>query len=73
MGRAIVRAALEFILADGEYSIIALHTYPHSPGAMAFWESIGNVVLREQRDPFPPVVYFEIPLESARRFVDEGA
>jgi hypothetical protein len=72
VARAIVRAALKFILADRGYSIIALHTYPHSPGAMAFWGSIGNAVFRDQRDPLPPVVYFEIPLESARMFVEGG-
>jgi GNAT superfamily N-acetyltransferase len=72
VARAIVRGALEFILADRDYSIIALHTYPHSPGAMAFWESIGNVVFRDQRDPLPPVVYFEIPIDSARMFVESG-
>jgi len=66
IARAIVRELLAFILADGGYSTIALHTFPHSPGAMAFWASIGTVVAALEREGQYPQVFFEITLEQAR-------
>ncbi|HXG40509.1 MAG TPA: GNAT family N-acetyltransferase [Candidatus Limnocylindrales bacterium] len=67
---ALVRASLEHILADGGYSLVALHTYPHSPGAIGFWQSVGaRVVYEDERDGIR-TVFMEIPLEEARRFVE---
>ena len=73
VARALVRAALEYILADPEYTLIALHTYRHSPGAVGFWGSIGTTVVTEEQEAEGSVVFFEIPLEQARRFVERPA
>lgn len=69
IARALVRAVLEFIVADGTYTIVALHTFPHSPGALAFWESIGTKVWEYEREGQFPQVFFEIPLDQVRELV----
>ena len=65
VARALVQACLDFIVADGDYSIVSLHTYPDSPGAVPFWESIGTLVHRDDRDD-GAVYFFEIQLDRAR-------
>lgn len=69
IARALVRAALQFVLADGRYSLVALHTYPHSPGALAFWKSVGTTLVEDDRDGPSRAVFFEMPLDRVRRFV----
>lgn len=69
IARALVRACLAFALADGGYSIIALHTFPHSPGALPFWESMARRVGALSRTGLPSEVFFEIDLDVARRMV----
>lgn len=69
IARAVVRACLAFALEDGGYSIIALHTFPHSPGALPFWQSMATQVGYQERSEIPPEAFFEIDLEEARRMV----
>jgi GNAT superfamily N-acetyltransferase len=71
VARALVQALLDFIVADGDYSIVSLHTYPDSPGALPFWESIGTLVHRDDRDD-GAVYFFEIPLDRARLAASAG-
>jgi GNAT superfamily N-acetyltransferase len=68
IARALVRTALEFILADDGYSIIALHTFPHSPGALPFWQSIGTQVGADEAGQYPQF-FFEISFEQVRDYV----
>lgn len=64
IGRAMVQAALRFVLDDPEYTTIALHTFPHSPGALPFWQSIGTEVAQWQYDVWDER-FFEISRERA--------
>lgn len=65
VGRALVAAALEFIRADGAYSTVALHTFPHSPGALSFWQSIATQIAEFDREGQFPQVFFEITPDQA--------
>lgn len=69
VARALVAAVLECILADGGYTTIALHTFPHSPGALPFWESIGTKVWEYERPGQYPQAFFEIDPERALELV----
>lgn len=69
VARALLARVLQFILADGRYTAISLHTFPHSPGALAFWESIGTKVWAYEREGQYPQVFFEITLKRARELV----
>ncbi|WP_175410073.1 GNAT family N-acetyltransferase [Streptomyces sp. TRM64462] len=61
----LVAGLVEFAKADGGYRSLYLHTYPHSPGAMGLWRSLGKVVCDERTDVpggGTGVVHFEIPV-----------
>lgn len=66
VARALLASVLRFIIADGGYSTISLHTFPHSPGALAFWESVGTQVWSYEREGQYPQVFFEITMERAQ-------
>lgn len=70
IARALVRANLEFILGEASYVRIALHTFPHSPGALPFWESMATRLEGYERAGMPRQLFFEIGLDDARRLVD---
>ncbi|MEU5592933.1 GNAT family N-acetyltransferase [Streptomyces sp. NPDC020298] len=63
LARRLVAGLLDFARNDGGYRSVYLHTYPHSPGAMALWQALGEVVC-DERDDVPGggsgVVHFEI-------------
>jgi ribosomal protein S18 acetylase RimI-like enzyme len=64
LARRLVEGLLEFARADGGYRSVYLHTYPHSPGAMGLWRTLGKVVCDEREDVpggGSGVVHFEIP------------
>ncbi|WP_327583954.1 GNAT family N-acetyltransferase [Nonomuraea sp. NBC_00507] len=65
LARRLVAELLAFAKADGGYRSVYLHTYPHSPGAMGLWRSLGTVVC-DERDEVPGggsgIVHFEIPM-----------
>jgi ribosomal protein S18 acetylase RimI-like enzyme len=64
LARRLVEGLLEFARADGGYRSVYLHTYPHSPGAMGLWRTLGKVVCDEREDVpggGSGAVHFEIP------------
>lgn len=69
IAKALVRALLGFVLDDGRYTLIALHTYPHSPGAVGFWQSVCTRFVEDDRDGPSQALFYEISLDDARRFV----
>jgi ribosomal protein S18 acetylase RimI-like enzyme len=70
VARALLASVARFIIEDGGYSTISLHTFPHSPGALAFWESVGTKVWAYEREGQYPQVFFEITLERARELAE---
>lgn len=67
IARAIVAACLRFAIDDGGYGIFALHTFPHSPGALAFWSSMATQVGEQPHTDIPREIFFEFEPETARR------
>lgn len=66
---ALVQAALERVAAEGKYDAVALHTYPHSPGSVAFWTALGAVPVGEHGEGSDREVFFEFPHVSAQQAV----
>ncbi|WP_344268804.1 GNAT family N-acetyltransferase [Streptomyces hebeiensis] len=70
LARRMVRALLDFAVADGGYRSVYLHTDPAVPGAEGFWRSLGKVVCDEREEPGGPeqgvpqgrAVHFEVPM-----------
>ena len=67
IARAIVEACLRFAVDEGGYRIFALHTFPHSPGALAFWSSMATRVGEHPHTDIPPEIFFEFEPDTARR------
>jgi ribosomal protein S18 acetylase RimI-like enzyme len=67
IARAIVQACLRYAVDDGGYGIFALHTFPHSPGAPAFWQSMATQVGKQAHTDIPPEIFFEFDPAVARR------
>ncbi|MFC9808622.1 GNAT family N-acetyltransferase [Streptomyces griseoaurantiacus] len=65
LARRLVDGLLDFARTEGGYRAAYLHTYPHSPGALGLWQTLGRVVC-DERTEVPGggsgVVHFEIPL-----------
>ncbi|MFI7129684.1 GNAT family N-acetyltransferase [Nonomuraea sp. NPDC050153] len=64
LARRLVGQLIEFAGADGGYQAVYLHTYPHSPGALALWDSLATRVCDERREVpggGSGVVHFEAP------------
>ncbi|MFI6854151.1 GNAT family N-acetyltransferase [Streptomyces sp. NPDC050416] len=64
LARRLVEGLLDFARADGGYRSVYLHVYPHSPGALGLWRTLGKVVCDEREDVpggGSGVVHFEIP------------
>ncbi|ONI91543.1 GNAT family N-acetyltransferase [Saccharothrix sp. ALI-22-I] len=65
LARRMVGELLDFAKADGGYRAVYLHAYPHAPGALALWQSLGEVVCDERHEVSgggSGVVHFEVPL-----------
>jgi GNAT superfamily N-acetyltransferase len=67
IARAIVQVCLRFAVDDGGYEIFALHTFPHSPGALAFWQSMATQVGEQAHTDVPPEIFFEFDPAVAHR------
>ena len=67
IARAIVQACLRFGVDDGGYAIFALHTFPHLPGALAFWRSMATQVGEQPHTDIPPEIFFEFDPLVARQ------
>jgi GNAT superfamily N-acetyltransferase len=66
LARHLVTALLGFIAADPGFRDAYLHTDPASPGADAFWRSLGTLVLDERPEPTGPgTVHFTLALPRA--------
>ena len=63
IARALVQAVLDRTRQEGHYDTVALHTYPHSPGALAFWQSLGCDLVEDDVDGMTRAVFFELSLE----------
>ncbi|WP_432876802.1 GNAT family N-acetyltransferase [Kribbella sp. CA-245084] len=63
IARAMVRATLDRTRQERHYETVALHTYPHSPGALAFWQSLGCELVEDDVNGMTRAVFFELPLE----------
>ena len=61
---ALTNAALTRVDADGHFDRIALHTYPHSPGALPFWISMGAEVVAQRCSGGTTTVYMELPVKK---------
>jgi GNAT superfamily N-acetyltransferase len=60
IARALVQAIIDRVRDDAHYERLALHTYPHSPGALAFWTAMG---FKEVLDDVKASrqIFFELP------------
>ena len=65
IARALVRAIIERARDDAYYERLALHTYPHSPGALPFWLAMGFEVVFDDMDGSRQM-YFELPARPER-------
>jgi ribosomal protein S18 acetylase RimI-like enzyme len=63
LARVMVVRLLTFVAADPGYRDAYLHTDPISPGAEAFWRSLGRMVHDERPEPRGPgTVHFALTL-----------
>ncbi|WP_133800907.1 GNAT family N-acetyltransferase [Kribbella caucasensis] len=63
IARALVQAVIDRARQEFYYDTIALHTYPHSPGALPFWQSLGCELVEDDVDGITKAVFFELPLD----------
>ena len=59
--RELVELVRRWVLADGTYAIVNLHTYAAIPGAEPFWRSLAYPLHDSRPTPFN-TVHFELPL-----------
>ena len=59
IARELVNAVLHRARSEGHYSTVALHTYPHSPGALPFWLSMGCELVADDTDGISRAMFFE--------------
>ncbi|WP_433514521.1 GNAT family N-acetyltransferase [Nonomuraea sp. CA-143628] len=64
IARALVHAVLDRADQEGHYEAIALHTYQHSPGAVAFWESFGAQLIHDDSNGATGAVFYDLPRSS---------
>jgi GNAT superfamily N-acetyltransferase len=60
IARRLVLAVLDRARREGHYDTIALHTFPHSPGALPFWLSLGSVVVEDDTAGVSRALFMEI-------------
>lgn len=61
IAQAVVRALLDRAHAEGHYDRVVLHTYLHSPGAVAFWTSQGAVLVEDDTTGSSRAMFYEFP------------
>jgi GNAT superfamily N-acetyltransferase len=69
IARAITQAILERAHAEGHYDRIAFHTFLHSPGAVAFWTSMGAALIEDDTEGISNAMFYEFgapPAEPVR-------
>jgi GNAT superfamily N-acetyltransferase len=60
IARRLVHAVLDRARHEGHYDTIALHTFPHSPGALPFWQSLGAVVVEDDTEGVSRALFMEV-------------
>lgn len=66
LARALVQAVMDRARNEGHYDVVALHTYPHSPGALPFWQSLGCRLVEDDTRGMTRAMFFELPLHAER-------
>jgi len=75
IARELVAAVLERAKAEGHYTTVGLHTYPHSPGALPFWLSMGCELVADDTDGISRAMFFEFvdpPATESRKAAGEA-
>jgi GNAT superfamily N-acetyltransferase len=62
IARALVQELLQFVAAEGSYTVLALHTDPRSPGAERFWRSMPTTLIHDDRDGPSGSLHFEMTI-----------
>ena len=70
VGRLLLHTALQKAARETHYRTVALHTFKHSPGAVAFWQSVGAELVEDDSDGVSGAMFFEFP--SISSFASEG-
>ena len=65
IARRLVHAVLDRARREGHYDTIALHTFPHSPGALPFWQSLGAVVVEDDTEGVSRALFMEVRQKEA--------
>lgn len=65
IARLLIQEVLDWARREGHYDTIALHTFPHSPGALPFWLSLGSVVVEDDTTGVSRALFMEIPLKES--------
>jgi GNAT superfamily N-acetyltransferase len=65
IARVLIKQVLDQARQARHYDRIALHTFPHSPGALPFWQSMGSVVVEDDTAGVSRTMFLEIPLETS--------
>jgi len=72
IARALVRAIIDRVRDEALYERLALHTYPHSPGALAFWTSMSfQEVLDDVKASRQ--IFFELPPDPQHDDLESAA
>jgi GNAT superfamily N-acetyltransferase len=64
IARVLIRQVLDRVRREGHYDTVALHTFPHSPGALPFWQSMGSIVVEDDTAGVSGALFMEIPLKT---------
>lgn len=59
IARTVVQAILDRARAEGHYDRIAFHTFLHSPGAVAFWTSMGATLVEDDTEGVSDAMFYE--------------
>jgi GNAT superfamily N-acetyltransferase len=69
VARALVAAARGFVVRDGGYTTLSLHTDPRAPGAEPFWRAMPTTLVYDNRGTGDPTetLYFEMALPDGAK------
>jgi GNAT superfamily N-acetyltransferase len=64
IARRLVREVVDRARRENHYDTIALHTFPHSPGALPFWLSLGCAVVEDDTEGVSRALFMEFLAEE---------
>jgi GNAT superfamily N-acetyltransferase len=64
IARVLIKQVLDQARQARHYDRIALHTFPHSPGALPFWQSMGAVVVEDDTAGMSRTLFMEFPIDT---------